>query len=32
MFGLIDPKNAVTASAYDELTKLVRKVMGNLSA
>jgi hypothetical protein len=31
LFALIDPKNALTESENEELTKLVRQVMGNLS-
>jgi hypothetical protein len=32
LFTLMSPKNALTDSEYEELTKLVRQVMGNLSA
>jgi len=32
LFALIDPKNTLTESEYEELTKLIRQVLGNLSA
>jgi hypothetical protein len=32
LFALIDPKNALTETENEELTKLVREVMGNLSS
>jgi hypothetical protein len=32
VFALIEAKNALTEREYEELTKLIRQVMGNLSA